>query len=146
MSYYMRYILTDGAPPSLADIQAALKAYETEFSLAVDATDEASGDFYHGDDLYGEIEINQRGDPLCDEDIEDFEEELAKQDDPNRQRVLDVLAKATGMVVLHVLRDGHENPERLNLLWDWLFQTRAGLLQVDEEGFFNREGRVVSML
>lgn len=146
MSYYMRYILTGGEPPSLAMIESALKQQDSAFSITVDATDEMAGDLYYGDDLYGEIDINRRGDPLCDEDIEDFEEELRKQDDPNRTTVLDVLANATGMVALHVLRAGHDNPARLNLLWDWLFQTRAGLLQVDEEGFFNAQGRVVSLL
>jgi hypothetical protein len=146
MSYYMRYILTDGAPPSLAMIEAALRERDSEFSLVVDVLEDTTADLYHGDELYGELEINQRGDPLCDEDLEDFEEELHKQDDPNREIVLDALAKATGMVVLHVLRDGHENPARLNLLWDWLFEIRAGLLQVDEEGFFNAQGRIVALL
>jgi hypothetical protein len=146
MSYYMRYFLTDGAPPSLLAIEAALQQQSAEFSIMVDATDDAVGDLYYGDDLYGEIEINQRGDPLCDEDIEDFEDELRKQDDPNRSTALEVLKKASGMVVVHVLRAGHDNPAHLNLLWDWLFQTRAGLLQVDEEGFFDAHGRVVSLL
>lgn len=146
MSYYMRYFMTDGAPPSLASIETALKHQDSAFAVVVDGTDDTAGDLYHRDDLYAEIEINQRGDPLCDEDIEDFEEELNKQDDPNRSIALDVLKQATGMVVLHVLRAGHEDPARLNVLWDWLFQTRAGLLQIDEEGFFNVEGRVVSLL
>jgi hypothetical protein len=146
MSYYMRYILTDGAPPSLAAIEAALREREAGFSVLRDTTDETVGDLYHGDDLYGELEINQRGEPLCDEDIEDFEDELNKQDDPNREIVLEALKQATGMVVLHVLRAGHDNPARLNLLWDWLFQTRAGLLQVDEEGFFSAQGRIVALL
>jgi hypothetical protein len=146
MSYFMRFMLTDGAPPTLEDVATALKAVDSAYSLVQDIADSMSGDLYHGDDLYAEIEINLRGDPLCDEDIEDFVEEMNKHDDPNREIALDVLQRATGMVVLHVLRAGHENHLALNQLWDWLFATRAGLLQVDEEGFFDHNQRIVSLL
>lgn len=146
MSYYMRFILTDGAPPPLDAMNTALKALDAAFDIPRDSSDPEVGELYHGDELLGEIETNQRGDPLCDEDLEDFREELDKQDDPNRQIALDVLKRATGMVVMHILRAGHENPGMVNRLWDWLFTTRAGLLQVDEEGFFDGERRIVSML
>jgi hypothetical protein len=146
VSYLMRFILTEGVPPSLDSIDGALKAIDMAFAITRDAADGAAGDLHYSDEIYGEIEINQRGDPLCDEDIEDFKEELNKQDDPNRVIALDALARATGMIVLRVLRAGHENPAILNHLWDWLFATRAGLLQVDEEGFFDHERLVVSIL
>ena len=146
MSYFMRFILTDGAPPSLESVAEALSKVDAEFTIVKDSADTVSGDLYYDDDLCAEIEINQRGDPLCDEDIEDFVEELNKHDDPKRQIALEVLEQATGMIVVHVLRAGHENPAVLNHLWDWLFATRAGLHQVDEEGFFDHEGRVISML
>lgn len=146
MSYYMRFMLTDGTPPSLPEIEAALKAADAEFTVLRDSVDDDVGDLYHGEALYAEIELNHRGDPLCDEDIDDFVEELGKQDDPNREIALDVLNRATGMVVVHVLRAGHENADALNILWDWLFATRQGLLQVDEEGFFNQQTRIVALL
>jgi hypothetical protein len=146
MSYFMRFIVTDGAPPSLEAITEALSKVDAAFSIVQDSADDTSGDLYYDDDLFAELEINARGDPLCDEDIEDFVDELHKNDDPKRQIALTVLEQATGMVVAHILREGHENPAVLNHLWDWLFATRAGLLQVDEEGFFDHEGRVVSML
>ena len=146
MSYYMRFVLTDGAPPALAEIEAALQAADAAFSILRDSASDEGGDLYYDADLYGEIEVNQRGDQLCDEDLEEFSEELNKHDDPNRMIVLNVLEQAAGMVVLHVLRAGHENPANLNLLWDWLFATRQGLLQVDEEGFFDHDRRIVTLL
>jgi hypothetical protein len=146
MSYFMRFMLTDGAPPSLQTIAEALKSVDQAFDIVQDSVDSNAGDLYYGDDLYAEIEINQRGDPLCDEDIEDFIEELNKHDDPKRMIALDVLNRATGMVVVHVLRAGHENPALLDALWNWLFTTREGLLQIDEEGFFDQEQRIVSLL
>jgi hypothetical protein len=146
MSYHMRFILTDGAPPSLEALEATFKAADPSFFIERDAADVSCGDLYHGDEVYAEIEINLRGDPVCDEDIEEFQEELEKHDDPNRLLVLDVLARATGMVVLRILLAGHENQQHLNVLWDWLFESRSGLLQVDSEGFFDREKRVVSLL
>jgi hypothetical protein len=146
MSYFMRFMLTDGKPPTLVELASALKAADGAFSLVQDSADSEAGDLYCGDELYAEIEINQRGDPLCDEDIEDFVEELTKHDDPKRLIALDVLERATGMVVLHMLRAGHENPMVLNALWDWLFAAHAGLLQVDEEGFFDHDQRIVSLL
>lgn len=146
MSYFMRFVLTDGVPPSINSIAEALNAVDAAFSIAQTTADTASGDLYHGDDLFAEIEINERGDPLCDEDIEDFVEELNKHDDPKRVIALNALERATGMVVLHVLRAGHENPTVLNHLWEWLFATRTGLLQVDEEGFFDHEQRIVALL
>jgi hypothetical protein len=146
MSYFMRFMLTDGAPPTLAEIEAVLTAEDAAFSILRDSAADDSGDLFHADELLAEIELNRRGDPLCDEDLEEFAEELQKQDDPNREIVLDALDRAEGMVVLHVLRAGHENPTLLNQLWEWLFSTRQGLLQVDEEGFFDREKRIVSLL
>lgn len=146
MSYFMRFVLTDAAPPSLAEIEAALQAIDPDFLIVQDSSDEESADLMYGDDLFGEIEVNLRGDPLCDEDLEDLADELHKQDDPNREVALQALEQATGLIVVHILRAGHDNFSTLNLLWEWLFTTRQGLLQVDEEGFFDREKRIVSLL
>lgn len=146
MSYYMRFILTDGTPPSLDAISDALSKIDSAFTMVQTSGEDEAGDLYYEDELCAEIEINQRGDPLCDEDIEDFVEELHKHDDPKREIVLEYLDRATGMVVAHVLRAGHEDPSILNKLWEWLFSTRKGVLQVDEEGFFDRDQRIVSLL
>jgi hypothetical protein len=43
------------------------------------------------------------------------------------------------MVALHVLQAGHDNADILDQLWDWLFDHFAGLLQVDDEGYYNRD-------
>jgi hypothetical protein len=146
MGYYMRFLFADGAPPSLDEIEAAMKAVDPDISIERDLADADGGELYHNEELLGVIEVNSRGDPLCDEDIEEFIEELGKHDDPNRMVVLDVLERATGMVVVQVLFGGHENPQYLDMLWDWLFNTRVGLLQVDEEGFFDGDERVISLL
>jgi hypothetical protein len=146
MSYFMRFIVTEQSPPSLDDIQAVLQAFDSAYFVVMDDADPTIGDLYYGDEVYAELEINLPGDPLCDEDIADLAEEVLKQDDPNRDVVLEMLDQAIGILVIHVLRAAHEDYARLAVLIEWLFDMFAGMLQVDEEGFFNSEGKVITLL
>ncbi len=83
---------------------------------------------------------------MFDDDVADFVEELEKQDDPNKALPLQVLASATGMVVINLKRDGYDNYERVKPMLNWLFEHRAGLLQIDLDGFYDREKRIVALL
>jgi hypothetical protein len=114
--------------------------------IIMDDAEPSIGDLYYGGDVYAELEVNLPGDPLCDEDIADLAEEVMKQDDQNRDFVLNVLDQAMGIVVIHVLRAGHEDYPHLGVLIQYLFENYGGLLQVDEEGFFNSDGRVIALL
>jgi hypothetical protein len=146
MSYLMRFILTDGDPPSLNELEVVICLRHPEAVIVRETADGDSGDLLVGDVPYAVIERSLRHDPLCQEDLDELREELLKQDDENRAVALDVIDRATGMIVVQVLRAGHEDPEPLAALWDWLFAKRQGLLQVDLEGFFDRDQRVVALL
>ena len=143
----MRFFLTDGPPPSLDDLAAVVTAADATGLIARDAAEPARGDLYFDGELYAEIEVNAPGDEIFEEDRLDLLDELAKQDDPKAAEAVDALRWATGAVVLRVYEPGHDDWPRLNLIVDWLFETRAGVLQVDEEGFFGRDGqRIVALL
>lgn len=142
----MRFFLADGLPPALDEMMAALKIGDPGSLLVRDSAETGRGDLYFGDVLYAEIELNAPGDEIFDEDCGELAEELDKQDDPGAEEAKKALAEATGAVVLHVFEPGHDDYARLNLLIDWLFETRTGVLQVDEEGFFGRDGKKIVAL
>jgi hypothetical protein len=143
----MRFFLADGPPPTMAAIAAALGQRDSSALLAHDGVEDARADLYFADTLYAEIEVNTPGDEVFDEDRDELLDELAKQDDPQAAEVAEHLRQTTGAVVLCVYEPGHEDYRRLNLLIDWLFETRVGVLQVDEEGLFDRYGRrIVALL
>jgi hypothetical protein len=140
----MRFFLSDGPPPALTEL-AAVSA-EDGGMIAQDASESGRGDLYFGDALYAEVECNRPGDEIFEEDRGDLLDELAKQDDPAAGEAASALTAATGAVVLRVYEPGHDDWPRLNRLIDWLFETRAGVLQVDEEGFFDCDGRKIVAL
>lgn len=143
----MRFFLADGPPPALDEMAAALMMGDPASLLVRDSAEPGRADLYFSDVLYAEIELNAPGDEIFDEDRDELAEELDKQDDPGADEAKKALAGATGAVVLHVFEPGHDDYTRLNLLIDWLFETRTGVLQVDEEGFFDRTGRrIVALL
>jgi hypothetical protein len=146
MSYFMRFILLESAPPTLREIQTVLQFADSSVQIVEDNAEPNIGDLYFGEAVYAELEINVPGDPICDDDLADFEEELSKQDDPNAQRVLDALHDVTGLVAIRVLEAGDDDYPRINWLVDWLFANYRGMLQVDDEGFFDANGRIVSLL
>jgi len=146
MSYFMRFFLSDGPPPSLDEMEAVLAAMDAAALIARDAAEPASGDLYFDGVLYAGVEVNAPGDDMFEEDRLDLLDELVKQDDPHAAEAVDAVRWATGAVVLRVYEPGHDDWPRLNLIVDWLFDTRAGLLQVDEEGFFDRTGRKIVAL
>ena len=142
----MRYFLADGPPPALAELQAALSAAESSGLLTTDPSEPERGDLYFSDVLYAEIEVNTPGDEIFDEDRDELLDELGKQDDPKAREAAQALANATGAVVFRVYEPGHDDWPRLSVLVNWLLDTRDGVLQVDEEGIFDRSGRKIVAL
>ncbi|MBE2183130.1 MAG: hypothetical protein IAE89_06875 [Anaerolineae bacterium] len=146
MSNFLRFLFTDGEPPTLAEIDQGLSAINSAYSLDADLSEPTFGDLYYEDKLLAELEINTPGDDVFEDDVADMVEELQKHDDPNREIPLQALAKATGMVAIHLKRAGYENYELVQPLLGWLFDHRNGLLQIDLDGFYDHEKRIVSLL
>jgi hypothetical protein len=151
MGYYMRYIVTDGEL-RLVEIEEALRGTDGAYRLHQHSgTQRQSADLYHGDELYGELEINRPGDGLFEDEIAELREmveEREESDEDGRRRVVDLLTRATGMLAVRVLwqgRDAEPTLERLDPLWRWLHDRREGLLQADSEGYYDQDGLVLAV-
>ncbi|MDX2160056.1 MAG: hypothetical protein SF162_01900 [bacterium] len=140
MTYFMRFIYASGGPLTLGDVQSALQADDPLYTILGDAADpEKSGDLMRGEDVYGEIELNSGTEVVFREDIQELLEDIEGSEEIAAPAVRRHLESALGMVVLRVGEFGHIYAERLDALWDWLFETRGGLLQVDGEGYYDIE-------
>lgn len=146
VSNFLRYILTDGAPPTLAEIDQGLSMINRAYAIDADLVEPSFGDLYFEDRLLAEIELNIPDDDVFEDDVADIIEELQKQDDPNREIPLRVMGDATGMVAINLKRDGYDNFGLVRPLLDWLFDHRKGLLQIDLDGFYDRDQRIIALL
>lgn len=139
MGYYMRFIVEDDQPLSLVDLDAALKAADPDYSIR-------DGELHYSNGLYAEIEINTRGEELCDAELQELQEVVEDADVGQQQRVIEALRVARHIVALRVLsqgRDSESTLEKFDPLWEWLFTYRRGLLQADGEGFYDSDGLVL---
>lgn len=141
MGYYMRYISTDEQEISLNDLEAALKLLDSSYTIS-------DGIIQYGEDLYGEIEINPRGSELCDEELDELQDFLENTKSEQKERVVETLRKATAIIALRVLFQGR-NPEqtleKLDPIWQWLFTNSSGLMQADDEGYYDKAGLILSV-
>lgn len=150
MGYYMRFILTDDQPISLAAIETALKQVDPAYALTdVQLEPFEHGHLTHDGALYGEIEINDV-DPKEDEEFEEFREDIEETGKPasKRKTVLNLLQQAKRMVVIRVLWQGRETEptlQKIDPLWEWLFTSRKGLLYAEGEGFYDSTGLVLNV-
>ncbi|MCC6613835.1 MAG: hypothetical protein IT320_10185 [Anaerolineae bacterium] len=139
MSYFIRYILVRDET-TLATVEAALHLIDSNFNIQVDQSEVETGDLYYKSDVLGEITVNRPGDGIFEEEIGELRKQLDSLTHPDKPLVQTALDVARSMVALHVLEAGNDNPDLLEQLWDWLFDQYPGLLQVDEEGYYDTEG------
>ena len=142
MGYYMRYILTDDRETTLSQIETGLKQVDPGYSIGDGET------LMYGDELYGEIEINVPGDGLFEAEVEDLKEEIQDNRGRNKTTVLEALQKARAIVAVRVLWQGRETEqtlEKIDPLWEWLFDNREGLLQADGEGYYNQSKHILKV-
>jgi hypothetical protein len=142
MSYYMRYISTDTTETTTSVLQQALKERDPEFSIA------ESGELKHGGDLYGVVEINRPGDGLFEEEIEELKEFVEEVRGKRKKDVIKMLDSARAIVAVQVLfgdRQWEAAIRKLDPLFEWLIVNRKGLLQVDDEGYYDQTGRVLKV-
>ena len=142
MGYYMRYILTDDRETTLSQIETGLKQVDPDYSIGDGET------LMYGDELYGEIEINVPGDGLFEAEVEELKEEIQDNRGMNKTTVLEALQKARAIVAVRVLWQGRETEqtlEKIDPLWEWLFDNREGLLQADGEGYYNQSRHILKV-
>ena len=145
MALYIRYLSTDPADITLQTLAEALGTADPSYAIA------AAGNrrrVMRGEESLGEIEIAHAAQPLFSEEIEDLKAALADLDELAARPVRQLFQQTRAMVVVRVLwerRDTEETLAGLKPLWDWLLAHRAGLLQIDEEGYFGPQGRVLEV-
>ena len=142
MGYDMRYILTDNREITLSQIETGLKQVDPDYSIGDGET------LMYVDELYGEIEINVPGDGLFEAEVEELKEEIKDSRGRNKTTVLEALQKAKAIVAVRVLWQGRETEqtlEKIDSLWEWLFDNREGLLQADGEGYYNQSKHILKV-
>jgi hypothetical protein len=134
VSIYIRFILTDDLAVTLADVESALQQINPTYAL--------DGEIIRvGETEYALINITQRGDPICDDDL-DLLVRFA-QTKKHRDDILTVLRSARSMVCVQPLNSlDSKTVDVLAPLWDWLLANRAGMLVWEGAHFFNRAGKL----
>src|SRR5690349_7235115 len=135
MGYYMRYLIAEDTGISLSQIEQRLKQVDPSYSITDD------GALRFGDDLYGAVSLTFPDDSLFGEELEELKEEVEEATGKNKKKVIEVLDGAKAIVAVQVLYQGREieeTMEKLDPLWEWLFNNYKGLLQADEEGYYER--------
>jgi hypothetical protein len=149
MGYYMRFFDTSDRPLNLNAVDSALREIDPAYRIEIHPdTDALQGELHYGDGLYSEIEINQPGDGLFDEEVQEQLETLDDSEEGDSEPVADTLRTARRSIVVRVLwqdRDSEDTLVRLDPLWTWLFGSRSGLMQADGEGYYNSKGLVLAV-
>jgi hypothetical protein len=145
MGYYMRYITTSEQAITLAGIAAALQALDPAYTLQGEQVDDRA-DLLHGETFCGALEINRAGEDIFEDDRREFREMIGAGETEAERRVLDTLANAKTIVAVEVSWQGTDSDAalaRLDPLWDWLFAHYPGVLQADNEGFYDADDLIV---
>ncbi len=155
MGDFIRYLFTVEPDLTLASLEDGFKAVDAAFSIFPDPATDNSGDLIYGGEVYGDLEINRRGDQVFDEDIEELREQIVAigmdsiddldSDDEGFAMVEQALISTSGMIALQLSEAGHEHYQQIDLFWDWLFERYPGLLQIDEEGYYSQDEQILAI-
>lgn len=135
MTYYVRYVLTDGATVTLPELASVLHrvnpGYEVDENLIL-----------LNDEELGQIEINAPGDGLFEGDIMLLNEFVEQKRDPEVLRL--ALERATSLVTVQVLHGATDvkTQEQIEPLFYWLLANRPGLLAVEGGLFYDSTGPI----
>jgi hypothetical protein len=147
MGYYMRFFDTSEKPLSIDEVEGALREVDPAYRLeSPESAKIPQADLYLREGLYAEIEINQPGDGLFEDEIAEMLEFLEDAEGKARKRVEKVLKSARRIISVRVLgqdREAEDTLAGIDPLWRWLFSTRAGLLQADGEGYYDADDLVL---
>jgi hypothetical protein len=146
MGYYVRFIIYDEKDITLDAIEDGIKGIDSKFNLAEWDRECEYAEMRHGHDLYGELEICRFDQDDVDEEIEELIEEVEDDLAGDKNKVINLLKKAKVMLVIRILwqdRDVEATIHTIAPVWDWLFDNYQGLLQIDGEGYFDRERQIL---
>ena len=140
MGYNLHFILTNEKKTTLLQIARGLKKVNPKYSFVV-------GELFTYDGIaYARIEINRPGDGSFEEEIESLKEWIDYPESEGAKQVIETLNQATCIfffrVFLSVL-EGETDEEKFKVfepLWHWFYANRAGILHMENNGFYNKIG------
>lgn len=145
MGYYMRYIITSEQAITLPGIGAALTALDPAYAVQSEQIDDVA-DLLYGETFCGVIEINRPGDDIFEDDLLEFHDMVGAGDAEGERRVRATLDSAKAIVAVEAIWQGTESEsvlKHIDRLWNWLFAHYPGLLQADNEGFYDDHGLIL---
>lgn len=135
VGYWMRFFDTKTPPLTLRSLTSALRRIDRQFGLD-------AGQLTYGGAAFAQIELSRPGDGIFEEEVANFrncvEAKRGAKAAGAKAKLLATLDSAKRTVVVRV-GDHDEALELLDVVWDWLFAHRSGLLQADGEGFYDGE-------
>lgn len=145
MGYYMRYLFEGEPEVKLDALEAALREIDAGYSFVDWENDGRSAEIRYKDEVYGAFDLEY----LDSQEDEEIQESIEKVElvsgwfiKKPKQRVLAFLRQVRVRLVVRVLwggRKGNETLDKLDPIWRWLMENYQGLLQADDEGYY--EGR-----
>jgi hypothetical protein len=144
MGHIMQFYTTDIQPISLPEVAAHLGQLGPRYTLELEDT---HGLLQHDGVPIACLAVNVQGDDSFEEDRIQLVLCIETARDPVNPGVVDVLKRSTGVLIAHVLlagRDPQTARRLLQLLWTLLFRRAPGLLRIEDEGYFDAQGMVLS--
>lgn len=148
MGYYMRYISTHSPALTIQHIAESLLKQDPKFKIIQSPIESTRAEVLYDELVLGELELNLPDDGIFDEDIEALKEMIEGVGDPNEQRILETLHRTQFIVAISAIWEGKDSAPvltKLDILWDWLFDNYNGLLQADNEGFYDGDDLILEI-
>jgi len=143
VGFYMRFVLTNENKTTFRQIARGLKRIDPKYAF------EGEEYFIYDNELYGQVDINRADHSFFHDDISQLKERvLSHSDYPNATRILSILEQATAIFFVNVVWSGSDTEDTLSKfepLWEWFFANREGILFVDENGFYDNDGILLSI-
>jgi len=141
---FIRFLASD-CTLTLKEVEALFKALDESFSFIIDPSAPTHCEVFFGSEVLAAIEINRAEEDIFEEDIEALIEDVTALDEPRKAAVLSGLRSARWMLAMELFSEGHTAYDRIDQVWDMLFERCGGLLQIDDEGFYDIDGEVLSL-
>lgn len=149
MAHYQRFLLTDEAPFSLAQLDAGLKRADPAWAVAdVSPRPAETGTLSFNGERCGLLELNRAGEEIFKEELQELVDIVRWTPGPQQTVVQQTLNKTKAILALESSWDDREpaDSERmLAPLWDWLFAHRKGLKHEDGRGFSDATGVILEI-
>lgn len=143
MGDFFRFLVSDSCDLDLPALESIFQEQDTRFAILIETAEPNYGELLHESEVLGEIELNRLGEIVFDEDISDLVELLQEVDAGNKDQVIELVQATNSMIVLQLTEAGHEAYDFIDPVWDVLFARCGGLLQVDDEGYYDPNGALL---